>query len=160
MMSAAPAVSQWNTPWRSAAWLTGIASSDTPEPSVILTPSSVVRRSVSLIAAVGVGNVGEQELDLASVDPAALVEHVARDLHGGEVFGAILGRRAGHRLQHADPDRFLRRTGHHRGEQRSRTGGERRPSQRMGHDLISSNRRYRPGISQNANTRPTIQPSD
>src|SRR3954451_12894344 len=69
MMSAAPAVSQWNTPWRSAAWLTGTASSDTPEPSVILTPSLVVRRSVSLMAAVGVGMSASRKSTLRPLTP-------------------------------------------------------------------------------------------
>ena len=53
MISAAPVVSQWNTPWRSAAWLTAMASGEAKDPVVILIPSLVISRSVSLIAALG-----------------------------------------------------------------------------------------------------------
>ena len=54
MISAAPVVSQWKTLWRAAAWLTAIAIGEANEPVVILTPSLLIRRSVSLIAAFGV----------------------------------------------------------------------------------------------------------
>jgi hypothetical protein len=79
------------------------------------------------------GNVGEQEVDLAPVDPAALVDHVASDLHRGIVLGAVLGRRPGHGLQHADTDRLLGVAGCGRSEQGNRSDRERRRSERNWH---------------------------
>ena len=78
-------------------------------------------------------NVGEQEFDLASVDAAALVDHLASDLHRGKVLGAVLGRRARHRLQNADADRLLRIAAGGRSEQSNRSDRERRQSQRNWH---------------------------
>ncbi len=51
---------------------------------------------------VGAGGVALQILDLAAVDAAALVDHVASDLHRFPVLDAVLGERPGDRQQHAD----------------------------------------------------------
>ena len=85
-----------------------MAIGEANEPVVILMPSLVISRSVSLIAAFGIGRVALQIFDLAAVDAAALVDHVARDLHGLPVLEAVFGERTGERQQHADPDRLLR----------------------------------------------------
>ena len=61
---------------------------------------------------VRIGGVALQVFDLAAVDAAALVDHVARDLHRFPVFDAVLGERPGQRQQHADPDRLLRHGGY------------------------------------------------
>ena len=76
---------------------------------MILMPSLVISRSVSLIAAFGLVASPCTIFDLAAVDAAALVDHVAGDLHRFPVLDAVLGERPGQRQQHADADGFLGR---------------------------------------------------
>jgi hypothetical protein len=147
MMSAAPAVSQWNTPWRSAAWLTGIASSDTPEPSVILTPSLVVRRSVSLIAAVGVGMSASRNSTLRPLIPprslnisraiCIAVKFSVPFLVAGPVIGCSTPIRIG---SCAAPGTIV-------ASNATAPAASADHLNAWGMDLISSNRRFRPGIS-------------
>jgi hypothetical protein len=81
-------------------------------------------------------NIGKQELDLAPVDPAPFIDHVAGDLHGRVVLDAVLGGRPGHRLQHSDLDRLLRGSG--RAGQDSQRCRERQISNHCSHDPISN----------------------
>jgi hypothetical protein len=62
-------------------------------------------------------------LDLAAVDPAALVDHIAGDLHRFPVLKTVLGERPGQWQQHADPDVFLRLRRKLRGETQTRNDG-------------------------------------
>ena len=56
---------------------------------------------------VGTRGVALQVLDLAAVDAAALVDHVAGNLHRFPVLDAVFGERAGHGQEHADANRRL-----------------------------------------------------
>ena len=81
-------------------------------------------------------DIGEQEVDLAPVHSAALVDQIACDLHRREILDAVLGRRAGHRLQDTDPDRLLGAGSCKAREQRKTRCGQGRQFERSLHDHL------------------------
>ena len=85
-----------------------MAIGEAKDPVVILMPSLVIKRSVSLIAAFGVLASPCKYSILRPLIAAALVDHVAGNLHRLPVLEAVLGERPGQRQQNADADVFLR----------------------------------------------------